>query len=449
MLDVLDRAFVRHLERLTGTGEGIHGLSMGLVTVACIVLMTEHVGDTEASETPPLDLSELREGLSEMGLDDPERLETALGEMARKGYVEIDARDRLLPGKPTLSMARLLDHAFPGMPGINLVAYFVQTLDEVETGRKQPKKALQQLDQMLRHHGAAPFGKAKKEPQDRPAPPRRPRVQRPARLRAPVLRGVTTPPEKAAGSEPLPCAAPPPEVEETPETPMPSRELPEERPSGGVEVQEEQEQEEARGERGAVEPPEDGSTAEPLPDETEPAPPEPDPDPSLEPDGEAAVEEPVPEAAPPDPAEAPELLSPREQEPASDPEERVEDRVSAFEEELAMQCPVCRQASVEVRETGKGRVYYKCSDEGCMFISWGRPHHIPCPLCGNPFLVELDVDGDPKPLKCPRATCRYREPPAGTAPGGRAPERGEVGAGSGGGKPRRRVVRRKVRRRKR
>ena len=434
MLDVLDRALVRHLERITGTREGIHGLSMGLVTVACIVLMTERAGDTEASEARSLSRSELRQGLSEMGLDDPGRLESALGEMARKGYVELDARDRLFPARPTLSMARLLDHAFPGMPGINLVAYFVQTLDEVETGRKQPKEALLQLDQMLRHHGAVPFGRAKKEPETRTAAPRRPRMQRPARLRAPALRGVTIPPsEKTPDPEPLPCAAPAPEVEET---------LPEEAHSGGVEAEEETPREPE-----ALETPEEGSTTEPLPDEAEPAPPEPDSGPSSEPNGEAAIEEPVREAAPPDPGEPREPLSPREQEPDPDPEERVEDCVSAFEEELAMQCPVCRQASVEVRETAKGRVYYKCSDDGCMFISWGRPHHIPCPLCGNPFLVELDVDGDPKPLKCPRATCRYREPSRGEASGGGAPEGGEVGAE--GGKPRRRVVRRKVRRRRR
>jgi len=417
MLEVFDRAFVRHLERITGTGEGIHGFSMGLVPAACIVLLTELAGEAEDSaEAGSVSRSELWEGLSEMGLDHPGPIESVIGEMARKGYVELDAQDRLLPRKPIFSMARLLDHAFPGMPGVNLVAYLVQTLDEVETGRKQPKAALLQLDQMLRHHGAAPFGRAKKEPEARPAPPRRPRLRRPDRLRAPTLRGITTPPaEKASDVEPQRIDGSIPEVEERQETPLPDPVEPPEPPS----------------------PRDHGPDPDPAPD-LDPAP---TPDPELDPDPD-----PVPNPAPdpdPDPDPGP------DPDPDADPEAPVEDRVSAFEEELAMQCPVCRQASLEARQTAKGRLYYNCSDEQCMFISWGRPHHVPCPLCGNPFLVERDVDGDPKPLKCPRATCRYREPSPGEASGGRGLESGEAGAPARDRKPRRRVVRRKVRKRRR
>ncbi|MCF8062422.1 MAG: hypothetical protein K9M82_07890 [Deltaproteobacteria bacterium] len=450
MLDVLDQAFVRHLERITGTREGIHGLSMDLVTVACIVLMAEHAGDANAShEAIALDRADLEGELSEMGLDDPERLEITLEEMVRKGYMELDACERLLPGKPSLSMARLLDHAFPGMPGVNLVAYFVQTLDEVESGRKQAKKALLQLDQMLRHHGAAPFGKSKKERETGPAPSGHPRMQRPTRLKAPTLRPGSIPrQERTAETGPSPNDSPIRESEGVREAPAePDR--PERESLGVVQAPGE-----TPDDRDDVETPDEEVVAEPPPVSMEPLPREPDSAPASEVSEAALIEEPVREE-PALEAPAPEqdgevdLAPSGGHEVAPDPEERVEGRISAFEEELAMQCPVCRKASVEIQKTAKGRVYYKCADEECMFISWGRPHHIPCPLCGNPFLVEMDSGGDRNPLKCPRATCRYRETSPGEASADKAAESGGGATAPKGRKPRKRVVRRKVRKRRR
>jgi ssDNA-binding Zn-finger/Zn-ribbon topoisomerase 1 len=331
------------------------------------------------------------------------------------------------------------------MPGINLVAYFVQTLDEVETGRKEARNAVLQLDQMLRRHGAAPFRKSKAERENRAASPERPRLRRPARLKAPSRQELEAlRHDPAALGEPAPENTPIPEAEAVPEAqavpeaealpepPAPTG-MPEGEPAAGF-----HEGEEGGLDQAAVcgNPEEEESAAETSPQEAESVLPDPEHSPTIAPD------ETVPEAPPWGTVEGTVQDPLEEAKPVSDPEAQVEDQVSAFEERLAMQCPVCRKASVEVRETAKGRVFYQCADEECMFISWGRPHHIPCPLCGNPFLVERDVAGDPKPLKCPRATCRYRETAS-----GEAQKTGEVGTGEP--KPRRRVVRRKVRRRKR
>ena len=113
---------------------------MDLMTVSCIVLLTESSeegGDSEGNGGS-LSRSRLEVELEEMGLGDSSRLEMTLQRMAQAGYIDVDGKQRVVAEKPTISMARLLDHAFPGMPGMNLVAYFVQTMDEVETGRKNP-----------------------------------------------------------------------------------------------------------------------------------------------------------------------------------------------------------------------------------------------------------------------------------------------------------------------
>ncbi len=457
MLDILDQTFLRHFLRITGAREGIHGLSMDLVSVACIVLLAEGSGESDdARERPLLSREDLKNKLVEMGLDDPERLGHTLESMVRTGYVQIDDRGDLAPGKATLSMAALLDRAFPGMPGMNLVAYFIQTLDEVESGRKGPREALSQLDQMLRRHGSAPLNRKAQSGRSKPPSPLRPARAairraprpRPDRLELPKNPAPSLPRESwdaepssqeaLHAEEPsvpdLPAAPPLSEAEPATETTEASEEppaeawLPPEEPPSPAEILE-------------VPP-----ASEPAPS---PGPPSKEPDPGPAEDILRDAPAPVPNGAEPLPrVEAVSGVPGNGTQTAAAPEESVEDRIAVFEEELSMQCPLCRKASIQGLQTAKGRTYYKCSDEMCMFISWGRPHHIPCPLCGNPFLVETAGRDDGGTLKCPRATCRYRgsDPGAGTPPP--APE--GVGASPGSDKKaRRRVVRRKVRRKRR
>jgi hypothetical protein len=85
----------------------------------------------------------------------------------------------------------------------------------------------------------------------------------------------------------------------------------------------------------------------------------------------------------------------------------IEKRIVSFKEDLAMQCPMCKIAKVQAKETATGKSYYKCSNKDCNFISWGKPYHIVCPQCQNPFLVETSNRGGKPILKCPRATCGY------------------------------------------
>lgn len=453
MLDILDRAFERHFLRITGAREGIHGLSMDLVSVACIVLLAEGAGASgEAGEPSPRPRKDLEHELEDMGLDDLKRLDHTLESMVRTGYVEIDDRGDLIPGKATLSMARLLDRAFPGMPGMNLVAYFVQTLDEVESGRKGPREALSQLDQMLRRHGSVPFGRKAKPARSEPPTPLRPargairRASPPRPKRLEIPKGLSpSRPRESPNGEPSPPEAihvEEPPVAETPAAP----------PFPGAEP-----------DREPKDPPGEPSTEARLPPDEPPAPVETlgvpsasEPAPPLEaPSGapdprpveEVVLDGPAPARSEPAPGEA--LSGAVESStPAPDPEDNVENRIAAFEEDLSMQCPVCRKASIQVLQTAKGRAYYKCSEETCMFISWGRPHHIACPLCGNPFLVESAGRDGGEILKCPRATCRYREAASGSEAAPTASEGGGPPSESSR-KPRRRVVRRKVRRKRR
>ena len=91
------------------------------------------------------------------------------------------------------------------------------------------------------------------------------------------------------------------------------------------------------------------------------------------------------------------------------PSDDIEARIAAFEAELAMPCPVCRKGKVVIETTSAGKNYYTCSDKDCRFVSWDKPYPFPCPMCKNPYLVEFDLPSGEKGLKCPRAGCSYSQ----------------------------------------
>jgi ssDNA-binding Zn-finger/Zn-ribbon topoisomerase 1 len=103
--------------------------------------------------------------------------------------------------------------------------------------------------------------------------------------------------------------------------------------------------------------------------------------------------------------------TPHEKETFSINNDDIEKRIMAFEEDLALECPLCKRSKVTVEDTTAGKSYYKCSNKECNFISWGKPYHIPCPKCNNPFLIEASNKVGKTILKCPRATCRYFKKP--------------------------------------
>jgi hypothetical protein len=132
-------------------------------------------------------------------------------------------------------------------------------------------------------------------------------------------------------------------------------------------------------------------------------------------------------------------------------DQRIEERIAAFEEDLAMQCPMCLANKVQAKETTLGKTYYMCTEKDCHFISWGKPYHLACPECQNPFLVEKRGRDGKTTLKCPRATCSYWQNHPSTIPETFPESRGSTKSRGvkKTGKPGRRVVKRRVVRKKR
>ncbi|MCK5695142.1 MAG: DNA topoisomerase I [Desulfobacula sp.] len=127
---------------------------------------------------------------------------------------------------------------------------------------------------------------------------------------------------------------------------------------------------------------------------------------------------------------------------ASKADEDIESQIAAFESELTMPCPLCKDGEVVSKTTEKGKEFFSCTKSDCRFVSWDKPYHFECPLCKNSFLTETTASNGEKGLKCPRASCSY------TQNNLLDPKQNMMAqaAGSSAPKKKRRVVRRRKRR---
>ncbi len=500
-----DTILGRHVQRLLGARYGIEGLPITINAIACIILFAEQVKNEQGGITPSGQYTRaiLCDELTEMCLDADEVMNTAMPAMVGRGYLEIQPDSGISIKEHTVRMAQILDRIFPTMPGINLVAYLSQAMEEVKSGRKPLATAEDHFDQTLQMHGVPIKKKQGPHNQKETSVPHRPgrqktlqheilasltEIRRPSRSK--VIKGSDF---IAAYQKPAPVKGKTPASRPETIAPSPAERQdiqqgaagvqPAERPTAGDRLSEIQEKAPAEtigvvhGEMEKRETPAGSAgTAnhEPFPLDIVPEIPSDESSVSVsseeiqgdlitEHEDESSPPEreetPVSEGEEEEPVEASEEVSDEKirEETASFPKlERDEDivgrKIAAFEEDLAMQCPICRTGRIKTQKTSTGKCYYVCSDKECTFISWGKPYHLVCPECGSPFLVE-STDGSGKTiLKCPRATCfHWQRHPSDTSGHDTSRESPQASQRSTGtpSRPRKKVVKRKVIRRKR
>lgn len=438
-----DEVLAQHLERLIGTAVGIGGLSLNVATLSCLFLIVERETDLESSQSSYHDRYErdtFLQELAELGLPISMDFSQILKEIIEKGYIARDSAGWLFANKSAIDQASLLDDAFGSISGINFIAYIVQRIDEVSDGRKNQKEALKQFEETLWMHGRDPLKqKPRKEVKPKEQKAKIAKKKRDASVQTKQLLQAYR--ERKRKEESRARAAAKPLSEPKPLYPI--RDL-----STGVS--------EDKGDKPGDQAPEISeeipggvqSTQAKVPDQTVP-----EISTKLESDEQALSREmepgePALAESPSDREEASlppikpvaedtasEVDKAVEEETGSDrldkarptaeavdetesaPEEAepeltdaiIEERIAAFEETLSMPCPICNIGKVKSEQTAKQKLFYKCTNGSCIFISWGKPYHKACPVCNNPFLVEVMENEEAIILKCPRATCHYRQ----------------------------------------
>ena len=463
---MLNQTLGDHLERLIGTRYGIEALPINLATISCLTLLTERENNIEifpSSQPDRYTRETLLNELAAINLDADEEMNNAVDDMIQKGYIGVDDAGTFFHEKPTISMAQLLEMTFPGMPGMNLVAYFAQIMYEVQAGRKELKTALNQFDQTLQKQGV-PLNKkrTRKEQKNSPRQHADQKILFQNRGSSPTAEQQATLEQVLKRTESH--HRPPTDILDE-LTYIPPSESKTDSPHPDVDQAEIQE-----GEIGELPSWQDEPTM---------APPEMDEDiddrkEEIFEEGKEAERETPSEISPNIASESasdkqtshedtpstqetglptPEPVTQETGLPEDLADDAIEKRISSFEEDLAMICPLCKTAKVQTEKTATGKIYCKCSNKDCNFISWGKPYHIVCEQCGNLFLVETTYRDGKTILKCPRSTCRYwlkhpsdttDEPLEKAVPPAQTPAKSTITPR----KPRRRVVRKVVRRKR-
>ncbi len=391
IISQFDGILGKNLDRLLGVRQGIEALPLNIFTVSCLILLATR--ETEIEGFPYLPPERYTNGslmndMSDMNIEHGGDLEGYIAAMGEKGFIRVENDGRLFPGPPIMKMAVLFDRIFPKMPGLNLVAYLGQMIDEVLSSRKTLRTALNQFDQMLNLQGVSlirdadsrqrdtgksfPHLKVSEGPSAQPVQKKIIPVDiKPSDIYSKLQTKAWTPTQHRAEVT-IPSLEPEKDGTEREAAPvvlniqndtsdLNAKVSESTREDAGFQVSASRDPYESSGD--AVETP---STEEPVP------------------------------------------VRGYDQDFDSEPEdEDIEKKIAEFVEELSMKCPLCRTSGIVPRTTARGKSYYKCTSEECNFISWGKPYYLTCPKCENPFLIETSDSQGNMILKCPKTTCLH------------------------------------------
>jgi len=390
-----NQILARHYERLTGSKNAVGGLPLTMDNIAFFILLGGReleMSDYTSEVSDRYTMDEFLAEVKEAGIEEDEHFEAAKREMVQKKYIDPRPDGRIHGYHDCKETARMLNRVFPKMQGINLLAYIWQTIAEVASGRTDRDAAFSRFDQTLNNQGVVP----PKPKIPVITPPPQPRAEAPVaekkdpginRSGSRIIRDyvISEAPAKTAPAAKKPVA---PVLSSSREEI--GRESEPAKTEAPAEVYNEAESDrKIREEAAAMK----QKIAE------------------LEKAIAAAEEE--KQATPPESAapEAPEepLAAESNMEAVDQGDDEIARKIAAFEKELALVCPICKTGILQEKSTGAGKVFYACESKNCNFISWGKPHNIPCVRCKNPFLVEVTDATGQTILRCPRATCQHRQ----------------------------------------
>lgn len=425
-LDAILDKNLRKLDQISVLGKVVQ---MDMVTVAALHLLVEREGeieDDEHTKKQRYTRKAFLNDMTEIGFEIDDDLMKKIQDIVDNECVVIDGKGAYHAQALAKDVVGNINKMFPGMPGMNLIAYVIQTLEEIMTGRKDLDKGIEQFDKALQSRGR-PLTfvhlRTEKKTESQKAQDRLRRAQereesrkasdqlkviyseKIASLRKNLLRVKEEPmvvTKRAIGADDFQIKeVSPQKIREAQERERQEQErLEQERLERERQEQERQKQELERlarekEERDRLE--RERLEQERLDRERQEAR-------EREEEERLRLEQETQERLERERLEKERL----EAEPAKQ-ELSIEEQIAAFERQQAATCPLCHNGKILQETTDSNRTYYKCSNPSCKFISWDKPHMFACPQCRNPYLLEAHRPDGTVGLKCPLATCSYTQ----------------------------------------
>ncbi len=440
--DQLDEILAHEITALLEVDSSSAMMSFNLASISCITLIVEREREiTHYSDSPPerYTRDSFINELADIGLEKDDALLKTVDSVLEKGYISTDSNGDLKAEMPSFMMVGFLDNMFPGMQGMNLVAFVLQMNDEVNSGRKSLELAMNSFTSTLKSRGVS----VSKEKAEKKATEiitgtiatssqskeisRKLKTNNLNRLSKLIKtrkkRSMDSPQLKIKdvfdkGPSKEEIEAEKEEIRKTQEAANKAAELAKElaQKEEAIKEAEEAAKEAARQlkeieqrEKQLAAAQEEALKAQVKAKELAEKE-------ALMAEREAQLKE-MEERLKQQEAEklqreeelkAKQLEEEQKQKVSTDDDD-IESRIAAFESELTMPCPLCKEGEIVSKTTEKGKDFFSCTKEGCRFVSWDKPYHFECPLCKNSFLTEIDTPTGEKGLKCPRAACSYSQ----------------------------------------
>ena len=440
--DQLDEILAQEITALLDVDSNTAMMSFNLASISCITLIIEREREIKQyADSPPerYTRQSFMSELTDIGLEKDAALQKTLESVIRKGYISIDPNEELQAEMPAFMMVGFLDNMFPGMQGMNLVAFVLQMNDEVNSGRKTLTLAQDSFKSTLKSRGVSVSKesaqekasqmvsgnvatttqssgisrKLKKDNLNRLSKLIKKRKKRTAGSAGTLkIKDVF---DKGPTKEEI--AAQKAEIKKAEEDARKAAELASELADKDEKIREAQEAaKEAAKQLEALEQKErllqdaqkEAALAKEKATELEARE-------KLMAQKEAqlkALEEKLKleeEEKSKREEDARQKQLEEELKNTSQADDDIESQIAAFESELTMPCPLCKEGEIVSKTTEKGKDYYSCTQNECRFVSWDKPYHFECPLCKNSFLTESDTSNGGKGLKCPRAACSFTQ----------------------------------------
>ncbi len=442
----LDEILAREIAAFVDLGVSAETLSFNLTTISCMIVIVAREREIKQyADFPPerYVLDSFVDELVDIGLERDPDLETAITSSVTKGYITRNQKGELKAEMPAFLMAGLLETIFPGMQGLNLIAFILQMNEEVNSGRKSLELAQQSFEAALKTRGVSVSrdhaekrasdmasgveqvpvqtreisGKLKQENLERLSRLMKMRKKRSEGSGA-TLR-VTDLFDKGPSKEAL--AARKIQIEQAGEAARQVQELAgqlaekDERIRQAQEVARQAARQAAKRVKELEEREEALKAAQEKAEQTREKAEALGAREALLAEKESqlrAMEVQIREKQ----AQVHQELEARaqqvqEQETTERPsrDEDVDARIAALESKLSISCPLCTAGEIQEKTTEKGKKFFTCSQKECRFVSWEKPHHFECPLCKNLFLIEMQTKEGGAGLKCPRAGCSFTQ----------------------------------------
>jgi len=435
----LDEILAKEIIALLDIDSNLAMLSFNLASISCVTLIIEREREiTQYPDSPPERYTKesFINELIDIGLEKDAAFEKTMESVINKGYISINAQGELRSEMPAFMMVGFLDSMFPGMPGMNLVAFVLQMNEEVNSGRKTLELAKESFTSTLKSRGVSVSKdlaekkasemvsgngveqtrskgisqKLKKDNFNRLSKLIKTRKKRSTGFSDQLkIKDVF---DKGPTKEELEAQRA--EIQKTEEAAALARELAEKeekikeaeeaakKAAKQLAEMEQREKQLLEAQKEAAIAKEKASRLEALE--------------ALMAEKEAklkALEEKLEQEEQQKLQNENEAklkkIQEEELEKLSQADDDIESQIAAFESNLTMPCPLCKEGDIVSKTTEKGKEFFSCTKSDCRFVSWDKPYHFACPLCKNSFLTETVLPSGEKGLKCPRASCSYTQ----------------------------------------